>query len=591
MEGEMQISVQKKQFLIDGHPVQFVSGTMHYFRVPRVHWQDRLTKLAEMGCNCVETYCAWNLHEPREGHLDFSGMLDLEAYLVEAEKAGLYAVVRPGPYMCSEWDMGGLPWWLMKYDGIQLRSSDPLYLKKTEKYLHAVCDILRKHLITHGGNVIMVQLENEYGGYGNDRDYLHWLKSFYEQNGIDCLLVTSDSEYDLLTYNGTLPGVCGMLNCASEVETNWALSEQIRGDVPPAVMEFWTGGSTFFGTRVPSDLEKSAEELQKALQFTKFLNIFKFHGGTSFGFYGGACREYRKKQMNYYRPCYDNLSPLDQFGRRTEKYYVFRDIICAARGITTQLTGTDIKLKPLGELVKIGELPLSACHNILKRHESVGLFPMEKYDQGYGYIIYETQAFVGKDGVKLILPKVHDIAHIWVDGVYFACVRRDHERELVIEGGPRVVHLRILVENLGRIKFGPGIYDQKGLVGDMYFYDLGYGIYSKIFHYKVYSLDMEQLPEISEDNDRVPARKVPAFYAYQFECGQPADARLVLSGFTRGVVLVNGFNLGRYEAGKYPEDSQLYLPQDVVRKGKNIVHVFDVLANEKPKKICFFDET
>ncbi len=586
----MDICVKDKKFYIGGKRCKIISGTMHYFRVPRVHWRDRLLKLAEMGCNCVETYCAWNLHEPEEGRLDFSGMLDLDEYLSEAQRAGLYAVVRPGPYMCSEWDMGGLPWWLLKYDGIQLRSSDPLYLKKAEKYLSAVCEIVQKHLLSRGGNVIMLQIENEYGGYGNDRDYLVWLKDFYVAHGIDCLFVTSDSEYDFLTYNGRTPGAYGMLNCASGVEEKWALGAEIRGDVPPAVMEFWSGGSPFFGTEFSDDTEKSARELREALRFAEFLNIFKFHGGTSFGFLGGADRDYRKRHMHYYRPCYDRMSPLDQFGRRTKKYYLFREIIEKERGMALPNTASDVHIAPLGEISGAGCIPLSRCPEVLSHRRSVGLLPMEKYDQGYGYILYETQAFVGKDGVKLILPEVHDVAHIWLDGKYFATVRRDCERELTIDGGARIVRLNILVENLGRIKFGPGIHDPKGLVGDMYFYDLGYGIYSKLFGYDVYGLDMSRLPKIPGGGEKAqPKEHEPTFYAYRFFAGCPADAVLIMEGFTRGVVLVNGKNIGRYESGKYPEDSRLYLPEDIVQKGENTVLVFDVFPVRKKKRVIFAD--
>lgn len=583
----MNIEIRNQKFYIGEKPCKLVSGAMHYFRVPRSHWRDRLLKLAEMGCNCVETYCAWNLHEPREGVLDFSGNLDLGEYLDLAKELGLYAVVRPGPYMCAEWDMGGLPWWLLAYDGMQLRSSDPLYLQKTERYLSAVCDVLRPRLLSAGGNVIMLQLENEYGGYGNDRDYLLWLKRFYEEHGLDCLFVTSDSEFDLLTHNGTLPGVCGMVNCAADVEECWNLSAGLRGNVPPAVMEFWTGGRTFFQKEGQNDLERSANALREALDFTEFLNIFKFHGGTSFGFNGGSCRDYRKRRMDYYRPSYDCYSPLDQFGRRTEKYYRFREIICRARGVSVGNTAEDAVLHSLGTIEFLSAAPLASCREILDRHESVGLYPMEKYGQGYGYILYETSAFVGKDGVMLVLPQVHDSAHIYVDGEYLASVERDRERELRIGGGPRTVRLSIFVENRGRIKFGPGIRDPKGLVGDLYFYDLSYGIYSKLFHFDVFTLEFDKLPALTSAPVRT---RHPALYFYRFRTEGAADALLELRGFTRGVVLVNGHNLGRYENGKLAEDMRLYLPRDFVRKGENHLLVFDVLANRKRKSVSFLEE-
>lgn len=192
------ITHDKTNIYIDGKATKIVSGSIHYFRVVPEYWEDRLLKLKECGCNCVDIYIAWNLHEKKEGEFDFSGWLDFGKFLEIANKLGLYAVVRPGPYICSEWDFGGLPWWLLKYRDIELRCSNERYLKLCTPYLEKVCEILKPHLIANGGNVIYIQIENEYGSYSNDKEYLEWLKNFYIEHGMNCGFITSDGETEML---------------------------------------------------------------------------------------------------------------------------------------------------------------------------------------------------------------------------------------------------------------------------------------------------------------------------------------------------------------------------------------------------------
>ncbi|MBP1571641.1 MAG: beta-galactosidase, partial [Oscillospiraceae bacterium] len=199
------VTIQDDKFLMDGKPYRIISGAMHYFRIVPEYWEDRLKKLKACGFNTVETYTCWNLHERKEGVFDFSGILDIEKYIETAAKLGLNVIIRPGPYICAEWELGGLPSWLLSYPDMSLRCYDPLYLEKVKPYYKQLLSRIKPHLSTNGGNVIMMQVENEYGSYGNDKEYLKQVENIYRENGIDCLLFTSDGPTEWMLAGGTLP--------------------------------------------------------------------------------------------------------------------------------------------------------------------------------------------------------------------------------------------------------------------------------------------------------------------------------------------------------------------------------------------------
>ena len=572
------ITIGKEKIFIDGEATKIVSGAMHYFRIHPEYWKDRLLKLKEAGCNCVETYVVWNLHEKKEGEFDFSGWLDLGKYIDMAKEMGLYAIVRPGPYICSEWEFGGMPWWILKESDINLRCSNPIFLEKITPYLKKVCEVLRPRLIDNDGNVIFVQIENEYGSFGNDKEYLRFYKDFYEAEGINCPLITSDGETELLLHNGTLPDVMASVNYRWDSVNCLASLRKFRPDQPGAVMELWNGRGQKWGSDLTRrNLDEVELSVIGALEHAELINMYMFHGGTTFGFMNGA-HDFGEK-FEVLMTSYDVDAPLDEYGRRTPKYYMEQKVICEKLGKKIENTATDTVIHTYGKIKPVGEAVITKP--LTKKTRSANIISMENCDQGYGYIVYETTMFVSSKGAAVILPEVHDIAHVYVDGEYRKTIlRHDSDKTVVIEGrGERRV--AVLVENMGRLNFGARLIDRKGLIGDIVLHDYEYDAKPKVFGFDIYSIELDSLPD-SYCGKAV--KNAPAFYKYEFEAEEVADTILHVKGFTRGVAFINGFNLGRHwTIENFP--NMLFIPAPLLKKGKNEIVVFDVLATDSEKSL------
>ncbi|MCQ2387865.1 MAG: beta-galactosidase [Clostridia bacterium] len=576
------IVIEKDAILIDGEKTKIMSGAMHYFRVVPKYWKDRLLKLKELGCNCVETYVCWNCHEEKEGEFNFKDNYDLAKFLDLAKEMGLYAVVRPGPYICSEWDFGGLPWWLLKYKDLKVRCYDKLFLRKCEPYLKNVCKILKSRQIDKGGNIIAVQVENEYGSYGNDKEYLNWLKNFYIKNGLTCAFITSDGETEYLLNNGTLPDVWASVNYRNESERCISMLKKYHGGKAPAVMELWNGRAQHWGEKfIRRDIEEVADSVDKALDYAEFVNLYMYHGGTTFGFKNGA--EDTGEKFIPQMTSYDVDAPVNEYGVRTPKYYAEQKVICKKLGITIKNTATDPVFTTY-ELKYQGSSLLN--ESLAKKNSSATIKSMEDFDQGYGYIKYSTTFFVGEMGGKLILPQVHDIANVYFNGKYIKSIERYDSDKTIEINNKGEIKVDIFVENLGRVNYGPALMDRKGLVGDLIFHDKEYLVRTILNGYKVYSYDLKKLP--NEYNDK-PIENEPAFYRYTFDAKNINDTILMLEGFTRGVAFINGFNLGRHFNYKESEN-KLFIPSSFIKEGENEIVIFDSLHNKDKKTVKFVKE-
>ncbi len=578
------IRVDSEKIYINGQPQKIMSGAMHYFRIVPEYWEDRLLKIKELGCNCVETYLCWNLHEKKEGEFDFSGWLDFSKYLKMAQDMGLFAIVRPGPFICSEWDFGGMPWWLLKDRNMEVRCAHPLFLKKITPYLEKVCEILRDHLITNGGNVLMVQIENEYGSYGNDKAYLRWLKEFYESHGIDVPLITSDGALEFTLRNGTLDDVLASVNYRWESEVSIKALKTYHGGQPGAVMELWNGKAQQWGDPfIRRDIAEVADSVEKALDNAELLNLYMFHGGTNFGFMNGSV-VYGSKFLPQ-ATSYDVDAPLDEYGRKTEKYYAEQEIICRKLGKKVENNAKEPQIMPYENIKFVGKTSLACNPGLVRKTESATVLSMEECDQGYGYIIYSTSFFAGEKGGQLLVPEVHDIAHFYINGKYVKTIsRNDAERQVEIED-EGYVDVKIVVENLGRVNFGTPLKDRKGLVGDLELKAAKLGD-SKLFGFDIYSLELQELPTEYNKETEINA---PSFYKYEFEAEECFDTILRVNGFTRGVAFINGFNLGRHWTIEHSEN-KLFIPAPLIKKGKNEIVVFDIMENENDKEVLLCAE-
>ena len=576
------VTYDKEKIYINGVPTKIVSGAMHYFRIMPEYWYDRLLKLKECGCNCVETYICWNLHEKKQGEFDFKDGLDFIRFLKTAQDLGLYAIVRPGPYICSEWDFGGMPWWLLKYNDIELRCNNERYKELCKPYLQKVCELLKPQLISNGGNVIFLQIENEYGSYGNDKEYLNWIKKLYEESGMDCGYLTSDGDTDFCLINGSADGVLASVNYRWDSKNAVAALKSFRDDQPGAVLELWNGKAVHWEEKFERrDIAEVKDSVKTALEYAELINLYMFHGGTSFGFMNGSLDFGEKLVVQM--TSYDVDAPLDEYGRRTKKYYAEQEEICKAMGTEINNTATDTVLAEFKDIKFVGATSLKQSGLKLKSFKTPVTKNMEYFDQGYGYIIYETEAFVDDKGAEIVLPEIHDIAHIYIDGIYTKTLLRHSESKIVSIEGKGKHTVSIVVENMGRVNYGIRLKDYKGLVGDLCIHDLRYNMYTRLMNINTYSLPLDELPEnyggeISENE--------PGFYKYELNVDKAQDTVMHLEGFTRGVAFINGFNLGRHWDTPL-SDNKLFIPAPLIKEGKNEIVVFDILHKNAEKKLIF----
>ena len=556
--------------------------------MPKEYWKDRLLKLKEAGCNCVDTYTIWSMHEKKEGLFDFSNNLDVGQFLDLAKECGLYAIVRPGPFICSETDFGGFPWWLLKYKDIHLRCSDPLYLSKITPYLNEVCKVLKPRTFRNGGNVIFIQIENEYGCFGSDKVYLNYLKTLYENNGLNVDYITSDNETEFLLKNGGLDDVLKSINYRSDSIGCLKALKEICPNQFGAVMELWNGIGTRYGEKIPHrELQDVGDSISNALKNAEIVNMYMFSGGTNFGFMNGALDNGKKFAVQ--TTSYDVAAPINECGQRTEKYYVEQKAIFDYFGkkpAKSQLN--DVVLGKFGEAKLKKKCSLD---NILSQVGHVYNFAylptMEETDYGYGYIIYECDIRIGYKGCNLIMPEVHDVAHLYVDDEYVKTFYRNDEDKVYFIEKQGLRHIKILVENLGRVNFGFRLKDYKGLVGDLLIESFDkFHFFSTAMDFKVTSLPFEEKFDVV---DGEVCLNKPSLYEYEIDIEEPNDCLLKIDGFTRGFILVNGFNIGRHWDIEYNHDNKLYVPKSLLNKGINKIVIFDVLENEKEKKVILGD--
>ena len=577
----MTFTYQGDEFLMDGKPYRILSGAMHYFRIVPEYWEDRLKKLKACGFNTVETYTCWNLHERKEGIFDFSGILDLERYISIAESLDLNVIVRPGPYICSEFEFGGLPSWLLRYPDMGLRCNDPMYLEKVRPYYRELAKRIRPHLCTNGGRVIMMQVENEYGSYGDDKEYLQAVVDIYQENGLDCLLFTSDGASMGMLSGGTLPQLLKVVNFGSHPTENFDNLKRFGHDGPLMCGEFWCGWFDHWyeehHTRTPEDVAADTREL---LESGASINYYMFHGGTNFGFTNGA--NYHEGPVygldndpythHGYEPTvtsYDYCAPLSESGDLTPTFYAVKEVLESVTGQKApKMDVADLPKKAYGQVALTQCAPLFSC--LPEAIHSASPKTMEQLGQDFGYLLYSTTVTGPIEPVDLIFGEVHDRAIVYANGKPLGIrerSRRNDEIKLPLEKG-QTVKLDILVENMGRINYGPRLFDRKGILEGI---RLGNRYH---FGWDHHCLTMDDLDRLSWQ----PMEKwngQPLFMQGQLVIdGDPADTFLRLDGFTKGFVTVNGFNIGRYYNSAGPQKT-LYVPAPLLKAGSNEIIVFE----------------
>lgn len=572
----MKFEICGDQFCKDGKPIKLISGAVHYFRNLPETWPDIFEKLRAMGCNCVETYCAWNMHEPKPGTFDFTGRLDIVRFIKEAEKAGLMVIVRPGPYICAEWEFGGLPWWIQREEGLEIRCRNEVYIRYFDRYLDELLGRVRPLLCTNGGPVILLQCENEYGYYGDDREYLSYLRDGYRRRGIDVPLFTSDGGSEDSLLDGTVEGCLPTLNFGSRVEENFKVHDQLFPDCPKVCMEMWDGWFDAWGDEKhhTTDPQVYAGVVRDMLKKGS-LNIYMFIGGTNFGFTSGA-NHYEKFAPDVTSYDYDAL--LTECGDVTEKYKAVREVIREATGKELPPIPKDREKKAYGKVALTRSAGLLSNLDALSSpiHSDVPR-AMEEYGIGYGYIAYQTVLNRDYRDAKLSFESLGDRAQVLVNGKLQGIAYLNDSLEVTVNAKKGDV-LTILVENMGRANFGPKMMRKKGLPGRVL---LGGKIH---FSWDVYPLPMTDLSGLSFGGDETEA---PAFYEGAFTVEEPADTFLRTDSFKKGFVVLNGFNLGRYwEVG--PQKT-LYVPGPLLKKGENTLLLFESDGRKGEAEVEFVD--
>ena len=575
----MVFKVKGNQFYRDGKPIKIISGAVHYFRNMPDTWTDIFKKMKALGCNCVETYCAWNMHEKKQGVFDFSGNLNISDFIKKAGVEGLMVIVRPGPYICAEWEFGGLPWWIQTNDEMEIRCSNPYYIKCFSNYLKKLFDEVRPYLSTNGGPVIMMQCENEYGYYGDDKEYLKYLYDFYREQGIDIPLFTSDGSSKESLLDGMIEGCFATLNFGSRVEENFTAHDELFPDAPKMCMEMWCGWFDAWGDEKHhyTSTEKYAETVDAMLKKGS-LNMYMFIGGTNFGFTSGANHE------DKFAPdvtSYDYDALLSECGDVTEKYYAVRDVV-------KKYVQEDLPEVPPNRSKKAyGKVELTEIAGLFDNIERLSTpihseVPkcMESYGQGYGYIAYQTRLNRDYNGTELKFESLGDRAQIYINKNLVGIVYiNDEELKIDITAKQGDV-LTVLCENMGRTNFGSKMNRKKGITGRCM---LGGKIH---FNWEVYPLPMENTDNVLYSAETPEESSV--FYRGTFEVDNPCDTFLNTENFTKGFVIINGFNLGRYwDIG--PQKT-LYVPASLLKQGKNEIVLFESDGIKGEAEVLFVDK-
>ncbi|GGL68907.1 beta-galactosidase [Curtobacterium citreum] len=598
----MRFAIGDTDFLLDGEPHRVLSGAIHYFRVHPDLWQDRIRKAKLMGLNTVETYVAWNAHAPRPGEFDLTGGLDLGRFLDLVAAEGMHAIVRPGPYICAEWTNGGLPYWLFTDGTVGVRRDEPGFLAAVQDYLEQLAPVLVPRQIDHGGPIVLVQVENEYGAYGSDPVYLTKLEQMHRDIGLTVPFTSVDQPMGTMLEDGSLPSLHKTGSFGSRSAARLERLRQAQPTGPLMCSEFWDGWFDSWGEHHhTTPAAESAADLDVLLAAGGSVNVYMFHGGTNFGFTNGA------NDKGVYRPIatsYDYDAPLDEAGRPTDKFHAFRAVIERYAPVpplpASMQPGGSGRLAEDGSGLEARPAPARDVAVRLDRVASLrSLLPtltewtahdepptFDALGAASGFVLYRTEVDLPTGGVLTVGDEVRDRAVVTVDGVVVGVLEREHhDRAIVLP--PVTGTLELLVEDQGRVDYGPRIGEPKGLIGPVAVDDTPLERWSAtpLALDPITPAALAQLAGTAPSDGDVLAG--PAFAAGSFELAEAGDRYLSLDGFRKGVAWVNGFCLGRYWS-RGPQRT-LAVPGPVLRAGRNEVVVFEVHAAAS-RRVCLLAE-
>ena len=574
--------VGQKTFLLDGKPFVVKAAEMHYPRIPRPYWEHRIQMCKALGMNTICIYVFWNIHEQREGEFNFTDNNDVAAFCRLAQKNGMYVIVRPGPYVCAEWEMGGLPWWLLKKKDIRLREQDPYFMERVKLFEQKVGEQLAPLTIQNDGPIIMIQVENEYGSYGEDKPYISDIR--------DCLRSIYGSELTLFQCDWSsnfekngLDDLVWTMNfgTGANIDQQFRRLGELRPNAPKMCSEFWSGWFDKWGaqheTRPAKDMVEGMDEmLSKGISFSLYMT----HGGTSFGHWAGANSPGFAPDVT----SYDYDAPINEYGQVTSKFWELR---------TMMQKYSDQKLpavpKPVAPIITVPKFELTEFAPLLQadgKEVSGAIRTFEEMDMGWGTMIYTTKLPEIK-AKSILTADFHDFAQVFIDGKYIGKIDRvKNEKSLTLPPVSKDAELTIIVEGMGRINFGRAIKDFKGIVSDLTItseYDNMETIWKPLqwsntaiaddYDTAVKTLALKHLPA-GQDILK------PGYHRGYFNLKKVGDTFLNFETWGKGQVWVNGHAMGRiWSIG--PQQT-LYIPGCWLKKGRNEIIILDVVGPKEP---------
>lgn len=570
-----------KTFLLNGKPFVVKAAELHYPRIPRPYWEHRIRMCRALGMNTICLYVFWNIHEQREGEFNFTGQNDIAAFCRLAQENGMYVIVRPGPYVCAEWEMGGLPWWLLKKKDIRLREQDPYFMDRVSKFMAKVGEQLAPLTIQNGGPIIMVQVENEYGSYGEDKAYVSAIRDIVRQSGFDKVTLFQCDWASNFTRNGLDDLVWTMnFGTGSDIDSQFSRLRELRPESPLMCSEFWSGWFDKWGarheTRPASAMVAGIDEmLSKGISFSLYMT----HGGTSFGHWAGANSPGFAPDVT----SYDYDAPINEYGQATPKYYELR---------RTMEKYSDKRLpsvpKPAAELISIPRFSLNEYAPLVFGTDSmcVARSPLtfEELNMGWGTVIYSTSLPEINTPSTLALKDAHDYAMVYMDGRYIGRTDRvRNETTVSLPPVSRGSRLDIVVEGMGRINFGRAIKDFKGLTGEV---TLMANVDGDDVTWKLNDWTMRTLPDSYNHTLRAFTRcndgasmglkldSRAGYYRGFFNLKKTGDTFINMETWGKGLVYINGHAIGRFWS--IGPQQTLYVPGCWLKKGRNEIVVLDV---------------
>ncbi|HEY0944960.1 MAG TPA: beta-galactosidase [Opitutaceae bacterium] len=573
-------------FLLDGEKFQIRCGELHAARVPREYWRHRLKMVKAMGLNTVCAYLFWNMHEPRPGQFNWSGQADAAEFCRAAQAEGLWVILRPGPYACAEWEMGGFPWWLLKHEGVQLRSRDPRYLEPAKRYLKEVGRVLGDLQVTRGGPILMVQVENEYGFYGKDAAYMGELRQALLDAGFDVPLFACNPKQHLK--DGYRDDLFPVVNFGSDPKGGFAALREIlpEGKGPLMCGEFYPGWFDTWGApHHLGDAGRYLDDLRTMLDMGGSFSIYMAHGGTSFGFFTGADRPFKPDTSSY-----DYDAPISEAGWVTPKFEQSRALLAKYL-----LPGETLPEPPAHNPV-ITIAPVAATHvapvfaNLPSPLTDERPRPMESYDQAHGCILYRTQLPAGP-AATLEAAAIHDVGQVFLDGERIGFTdRRSRNFRVELPARARTATLDILVEAMGRVNFGVEVHDRKGIHAPVTLTPAG-SPPAELTGWQIHRLPLDPAMLGALNFEKVdgglrapsltqPGQHGPAFWRVTVNVEKPGDTFLDMRPWGKGFAWVNGHNLGRY--WNIGPQQTMYLPGPWLKPGENEIIILDLLGPEQP---------